>query len=51
MYAFLEIKGFALVYLLLCTDDPDEAISFLEGTVKLEVKFLDSVFEMRDFVL
>ena len=51
MHASLNIKGFTLVYLLVCMDDPDEAISFVVRIGKLEVEFLDSVFEMCDFAV
>jgi hypothetical protein len=37
------------MHLLVCTDDPDKAISFMMGVVKLDVEFPDSVFEMPDF--
>ena len=39
------------MYLLVCTDDPDEAICFVVGIVKLDVEFLDSVFEMCDLAV
>ena len=39
------------MYLFVYTDDPDEAISFVVGIVKLDVEFLDGVFEMCDFVV
>jgi hypothetical protein len=37
--------------LLVCMDDPDETIGFVLGLGKLDVKFLDSMFEMCDFVV
>jgi hypothetical protein len=37
------------MYLLVCTDDPDKAISFVVGIAKLVVEFLNIVFEMCDF--
>ena len=37
------------MYLLVCTDDLNEAITLVVGVVKLDVEFLDSVFEMCDF--
>ena len=39
------------MHLLVCTDDPDEVISFVVGVVKLDAEFLDSVFEMSDFAV
>ena len=49
MYASLDVKGFTLMYLLVCTDDPNEAISFVAGVVELDIESLDSVSEMCDF--
>ena len=39
------------MYLLMCTIDPDEAISVVVGVVKLDIEFLDSVFETCDLVV
>ena len=50
IYASLSIKRFALMYLLVCTVDPDEAISIVVRVIKLAVEFLDGVFEMYDLV-
>ena len=36
---------------LVCTVDPDESIGFVLGLGKLDVEFLDSVFEMCDLVI
>ena len=36
------------MYLLVCTDDPDEAVSFV---VKFDAEFLVGLFEMCDFVV
>ena len=38
-----------MMYLLVCTDDPNEAISFVAGVVELDIESLDSVSEMCDF--
>ena len=37
------------MYLLVCTDDLNKAISLVVGVVELDVDFLDTVFEMCDF--
>jgi len=50
-YMSLSIQGFTLMLLLVCMDDPDETIGFVLGLGKLDVKFLDSMFEMCDFVV
>ena len=39
------------MYLLVCTDDSDEAISIMVGIVKLDTEFLVGLFEKCDFVV
>jgi hypothetical protein len=48
MYPSLDIKGFTLIYLHVCTENLDKAIV---GIVKLDAEFLISLFKMCDFVV